>query len=90
MSKHGGKRNGAGRKTKAEELGLSALIDSVCDVEKQKEIIRKLAEDSVSEKFDERNEARKLLLAYKFGKPPQTLDIGNKNNEPLKIVVEYK
>ena len=89
MAGTGGKREGSGRKSKAQELGLSALIDEVCNIEQQKEIIRKLAEDSLSDDFFQRSESRKLLLAYKFGKPPQNVNIGNQNDQPVKVVVEY-
>lgn len=66
---NGGARKGAGRKTKAEELGLAELIDSVWSITKQKSVLRKLAADCNSQDFKERHEARKLLLAYKFGQP---------------------
>lgn len=66
---HGGKRPGAGRKSKAEELGLAELIDSVWSIPQQKNVLKKLAQDCNSKDFKERHEARKLLLAYKFGQP---------------------
>jgi hypothetical protein len=84
MAGTGGKREGAGRKSKAEELGLNALIDSVWSETAQKKVFKKLAEDCLSDDFYVRSESRKLLLAYKFGKPAQTLDIGNKPGETFK------
>lgn len=82
MAKHGGKRKGAGRKTKAEELGLAALIDSVWSIPEQKEVLKKLADDCANDDFHIRHESRKLLLAYKFGKPKDSLDITS-NGETL-------
>jgi len=72
---HGGKRNGAGRKTKAEILGLAELIDESWPLDEQKKVLAKLANDCISADFHTRHEARKLLLAYKFGKPKETHDL---------------
>lgn len=71
----GGARPGAGRKTKAEILGLAAMLDEVCSIEEQKEILRKLAQDAKSNDFGQRHKAREMLLAYKFGKPRESKDI---------------
>ncbi len=72
---NGGTRKGAGRKTKAEILGLAELIDECWTIDEQKRCIKTLAEDSVDVDFHIRHEARKLLLAYKFGKPKDSLDV---------------
>lgn len=72
--KNGGARPGAGRKTKAEILGLAALIDEAWPVEDQKTVLRKLASDAVADDFQVRHQARQLLLAYKFGKPKDTVE----------------
>jgi hypothetical protein len=90
MAEHGGKRENAGRKTKAEELGLAGLIDSVWSVAKQKKVLKKLAQDCESDDFHQRHEARKLLLAYKFGKPTEKHDVtsgGEKLNTNFTINV---
>ena len=68
---NGGARPGAGRKTKAEILGLAELIDSAWPTDKQKAVIKKLAQDCTDKDFHVRHEARKLLMAYKFGKPTE-------------------
>lgn len=72
---HGGKRAGSGRKTKAEILGLAELIDEAWPPDDQKKVIVKLATDCNDKDFHVRQESRKLLLAYKFGKPKEALDL---------------
>ncbi len=70
--KHGGKRDGAGRKTKAEELGLPALIEEVIGEEGKRELIKILFE-AAKDKKDFKN--RQLLLSYIYGKPTEFKDI---------------
>jgi len=72
----GGARAGSGRKTKAEILGLAALIDASWPVADQQKVLTKLAQDCTDIDFHTRHEARKLLLAYKFGKPKETHELG--------------
>lgn len=75
MAEKGGKRAGAGRKTKAQELGLAEIIDSVWTIPKQKNVLKQLVNDCSSSDFHQRHEARKLLLSYKFGKPTERKEI---------------
>lgn len=59
----GGTRPGAGRKSKAVELRLSAIMDDIGDTGKVLKVLYKNA-------CDPKNAAdRQLWLAYKFGKP---------------------
>lgn len=59
----GGKREGAGRKSKADELRLSAIMDDIGNTEKVLQVLYKNA-------CDPKNVAdRQLWLAYKYGKP---------------------
>lgn len=67
----GGKKGRSGRKSKAEEMGLAKLLDECWTVADRKACIRKLAQDAKSKTFKTRHEARKLLLAYAFGKPKE-------------------
>jgi hypothetical protein len=69
--KNGGARPGAGRKTKAQILGLAELIDTAWPADQQTAVIKKLAEDCNASDFHTRHESRKLLLSYKFGKPTE-------------------
>jgi hypothetical protein len=69
---NGGARPGAGRKAKALEDDLNQRIEAALkDGRKSKlnKILAKLVEDSLSTSFRTRNEARKTLLAYRYGKP---------------------
>ncbi len=59
----------SGRKSKAEEMGLVALLDKCFSKRRRTACLKKLAEDAESDEFHIRHEARKLLLAYTFGKP---------------------
>lgn len=64
----GGARKGAGRKSKAEELGLSDLMDSVGPTDAILQSLHKLA-------LKGNVEAMKLWLGYKFGKPKESVTI---------------
>lgn len=79
----GGKKGRSGRKSKAEEMGLSALLDKCWTREARQRCIQKLAEDSESDDFHERNESRKLLLAYCFGKPTEKHEHANPDGSSL-------
>ena len=76
MSK-GGKREGSGRKSKAEELGLPALIDEVIGDEGKRTIIKKLFEKAKSGSYLH----QQLLMAYMYGKPQEKVDLTSKGNE---------
>ena len=85
----GGARPNSGRKSKAEEMGLVALLDK-CFTQKDREsCIQKLAEDCQSEDFHERNESRKLLLAYTFGKPTEKHEHSGEGGGPITLNVLY-
>jgi hypothetical protein len=63
MKKSGGNRKGAGRKSKAEELRLSAIMDDIGNTTKVLSVLYKNA-------LNPRNTAdRQLWLAYYYGKP---------------------
>lgn len=59
----GGKQPGAGRRSKADELRLSAIMDDIGNTEKVLKVLYKNACDPKN------TEDRKLWLAYKYGKP---------------------
>lgn len=79
----GGKKGRSGRKSKAEELGLVALLNKCWTVEARKRCLDRLAEDCESIEFQVRHEARKLLMAYTFGKPTERHEISNLDGTPL-------
>lgn len=73
----------AGRKSKAEEMGLKALLDKCWSPQARAKCIKKLAEDCESSEFQVRNESRKLLMAYTFGKPTEKHEVSNPDGSPL-------
>lgn len=81
-NQHGGKRKGAGRKSKAEELGLVALLDECFTVEERKKVIRVLVEAATRAPLFN-IEAAKLLLAYTYGKPVDKQEHTGANGAPL-------
>lgn len=87
---NGGARPGSGRKTKAEILGLAELIDASWPETKQKAVIKKLAKDCEDDDFHTRQESRKLLLAYKFGRPTERHEHTGKDGADLFATFEIK
>jgi hypothetical protein len=79
----GGKRENAGRKTKAEELELQALLDECWTLEDRKACIRGLAEKANSSGCQQSMEAVKLLMAYTYGKPVDHKEITGKGGKDL-------
>ena len=68
---HGGKREGAGRKGRAHELGLIKLLDECVNEDDRRKLFGVLKEKSL--KGDMR--AIELLLSYLYGKPKQSVDM---------------
>lgn len=76
MAEHGGKRQGAGRKPKAEEekakkLSIKALIDVFGSEEKA-------FNHAASKSLEDNKQAYqyyKLLIEYAYGKPKETKDV---------------
>ena len=85
----GGKKGRSGRKSKAEELGLVATLEKCFTVKAREHCIRRLVDDCQSEVFQERHESRKLLMAYTYGKPKESIDLGNKDGEKFEVVVRH-
>lgn len=81
MANHGGARQGAGRKTKAEELGLPSLIEEVIGESGKKEIIKNLYTKAKSGSFPH----TQLLMAYIYGKPVEN----HKVDEVKEITIKY-
>lgn len=86
---NGGARPGSGRKSKAEEMGLAALLDKCFTTEMRQRCFGQLALDCLSDDFHERNESRKLLLAYTFGKPRESVEHSGIDGEPFEIIVRH-
>lgn len=86
----GGKKGRSGRKSKAEELGLVALLNKCFTEAARKRCLIQLAKDCESKDFHERNESRKLLLAYTFGKPTEKHEHGGEGGGPITLNVVYE
>jgi hypothetical protein len=69
--KSGGVRPNSGRKSRAEEMGLAALLDKCWSVADREACIRSLAKQASQGDID----AVKLLLSYAFGKPKESVDV---------------
>ena len=70
MSKHGGKRIGSGRKSKAQEQQLIEKLENILNDE---EVIKELGH--LIDKGDLR--AIQLYLNYRRGRPKETLDVNS-------------
>ena len=74
--KRGGKRDGAGRKSKAEEMQLIELLNTHIDKDK---VILKLKEFIE----DDNLKALEIYMAYMYGKPKETKDVTLTSEQPL-------
>lgn len=66
---NGGKREGAGRKSRSDEQNLIELLDSEIDESKQRLIIQKILELSLEGDI----RAIQVYLNYRHGKPKDTV-----------------
>lgn len=64
----GGKRKGAGRKSKADEQKLIERLDNIIDSD---EVIKKMYDMIKQGNY----QAVKLYLEYRFGKPKESIDV---------------
>jgi hypothetical protein len=80
----GGVRPGAGRKSKAEEFGLTEKMDSIG---KTDEVLKSLYMIATNDKHKMQVEAQKLWLAYRLGKPQDNIDLTS-NGEA--VVIQFK
>lgn len=71
----------AGRKTKAEELGLPALIEDVIGKEGKKALIEAIYKEAKKGSYQH----QQLLLAYIYGKPTET----HKVDQITDILIKY-
>ena len=74
---HGGKRKGAGRKSKAEEIQLAESMDNILSVPDVLQNLGRLVRDNDLQ-------AIKLWLEYRLGKPQQSVDLTT-NGKDLNI-----
>lgn len=82
---HGGSRNGAGRKPKADELKLVERLDNLIDNDI---VLKKLGE--LVAKGDIR--AIQLYFNYRYGRPKEKIDINSSQglNVNFKDLIKFK
>jgi hypothetical protein len=85
----GGKKGRSGRKSKAEELGLAALLDKCWTVADREKCLRALAKTANDPLSSDRMDAVKLLMGYSFGKPTEKKEITGEGGGPLTLKVVY-
>jgi hypothetical protein len=83
MKPKGGKREGAGRKSKAYEANFKVALDACFTPVERQKCLETLVKDCRSRNFHERHESRKLLLAYAYGKPTEKHEHANPDGSPL-------
>lgn len=86
---NGGRRAGAGRKTKAVEDDLLRRLKRACKEgrkDRLDELFAKLFEDCLSPSFRTRHAAMKLFLAYYYGKPVERHELTGENGGPIETV----
>lgn len=77
MGKNGGKRPGAGRKSKAEELKIAEKIDNILGDDWEAGVFEKIKAEALKGSFQH----AQLLLAYKYGKPQDKVDVTTNGKE---------
>lgn len=71
----GGKKGASGRKSKAEEMGLKALLDKCWTEADREACVKALAKSARNPLSSDFMDASKLLMGYAFGKPTEHKDI---------------
>lgn len=83
---HGGRRPNAGRKSKAEEMGLAALLDKCFTQRDRKALFLALKRKALQE---DDMESMKLILAYLYGKPTEKREVTGADGGPMVIEIRY-
>lgn len=82
----GGKREGSGRKSKAEELGLPALIEEVIGEQGKKDLVSSIHKKAKSGSFPH----QQLLMHYIYGKPQEKIDHTSGGKEIKGFILNVK
>lgn len=83
---NGGKREGAGRKSKADELSLITKLDANVKAEDWNAVLKKILTEAKKGSYNH----IKLLLEYRFGKPKEHLTVDDISNEKPPSIVFHK
>ena len=78
----GGYRQGAGRKSKAEEMKLPSLLKEVITDSDWKELFTSILHEAKAGSFNH----QRLLLEYNFGKPHQRIELEESNSDMAKVI----
>lgn len=81
-----GAKGRSGRKTKAEEMGLNALLDKCWSVVEREKCIKSLAKNASAGDMD----AIKLLMSYTFGKPRESVDLTHAGGIEIVYVNDWR
>lgn len=88
--KSGGKREGSGRKTLAEEMELPKLLESTIGETGKETLIKKVYNEAIKGSFQD----RQMLMHYLFGKPTDKVDMTSGGEKlpasEIKHVIEFK
>lgn len=84
-----GVKGRSGRKPESRVRKLNEIIERIWTEEKRETCLTILMNDCESSDFQVRNESRKLLFAYAFGKPTEKHEVGGSENEPIIVKVVY-
>lgn len=85
----GGKKGRSGRKSKAEELGLSALLESAFTTKDREEVVQNLTKIAKGSDAKAAVSAASLLMGYAYGKPTEKHEHGGSGGGPIVVRVEY-
>lgn len=81
----GGQKGRSGRRPKAEELGVTRLLDKCWKDEQRRQVVEALHEQAAKGNVP----AAQLLLAYAFGKPTEKHEHAGSNGGPITVRVVY-
>lgn len=82
----GGKKGASGRKSKAEEMGLKALLDKCWTPEDRETCLKALALKANAGEM----EAIKLLMSYTFGTPKASVDLNHGGSIEVEFVNDWR
>lgn len=82
----GGKKGRSGRKSKAEELGLVALLENSFGLEKRQAVIERLADIATGHDPKAAVSAASLLFGYAYGKPREHVELSGELEHTHKVV----
>jgi hypothetical protein len=89
MERRGGKRPNSGRKSKAEEMGLAALLEQSFGLEERRAVIQNLTTIAKGTDFKAAVSASALLLGYTFGKPTEKHEHSGQDGDAIEVVVRH-